>query len=247
VRDKIAIAAEHLRLAHSVAVLTGAGVSAESGIPTFRDALTGLWSKYDPTQLATPEAFARDAALVCRWYDERRLRCATKEPNAAHHALVAMERRVSEAGGSFTLITQNVDGLHARAGSRNLVEIHGSLSKWRCTGTGFEFEAGPEPFDEHPPRSASGHPMRPGVVWFGEALPARALARAMEALSACDLFVSIGTSAVVYPAAGFVHVARQAGAVTIEINAEATPISSDVDLAIHARAGEALPAIVAAW
>lgn len=225
--------------ADHIVVLTGAGVSAESGIPTFRDALSGLWSKYDPTELATPEAYLRDPAMVTRWYDERRLRCATCEPNPAHRALAALQ-----ASHHLTLITQNVDRLHARAGSRDVIEVHGSLFTWRCTRTGQEVDPPLEPFDTHPPLSACGAPMRPGVVWFGEMLPVDAIEAAQAALATCDLFMSIGTSALVHPAAGFIDLARHHGAATIEINADPTPITGEVDLSIQGRAGEVLPAIL---
>lgn len=231
-------AADMIQAAEHVAVLTGAGVSAESGIPTFRDALTGLWARYDPAQLATPEAFSRDPALVTRWYDERRLRCAACDPNPAHHALVTLQQ-----SRRLTLITQNVDRLHTRAGSLDVIEIHGNLFTWRCTRTGTEVEPPIEPFQTHPPLSEAGAPMRPGVVWFGEMLPARAMKAAHAALESCDLFMSVGTSALVHPAAGFVDLARHHGAATIEINADPTPITSDVDLAIQAPAGEVLPAV----
>lgn len=234
-------AAELLAGARSVVALTGAGISAESGVPTFRDALTGLWAKYDPAELATPEAFARQPRLVARWYDQRRMKCAACEPNAGHLALAAIERVVIAAGGSFTLLTQNVDRLHHRAGSGDPVELHGNLFVWRCTKTGEETEPPLERFAEYPPLSAAGHPMRPGIVWFGEALPAEAIERAEAATAACDLFLSIGTSAVVWPAAGFLHAAREAGARAIEVNAEPTQATGTVDVALHGPAGRVLP------
>src|SRR5215216_8205809 len=194
--QQLSAAAEHLRAARRVAVLTGAGVSAESGIPTFRDAMSGLWAKYRPEELATPEAFRRNPALVWRWYAWRHGLVSVAEPNAAHRALAEMERRVPD----FTLITQNVDGLHRRAGSRNILELHGSLERARCSrcdarqpfpaGSG---EGGP------PPCPACGAPLRPGVVWFGESLPEQALEAAFGAAQACDLFLSVGTSNLVQP------------------------------------------------
>lgn len=230
-----------LRDARSVVALTGAGASAESGVPTFRDALEGLWAKYDPEQLATPQAFARDPETVARWYDDRRVRVLQCEPNAGHRALAEIERDIESRGGRFTLITQNVDRLHHAAGSRNVVEIHGSLVLWRCTSCGAEREETGEAFDEYPPRCECGEVRRPGVVWFGEMLPEHALAAAEEALSDCDLFLSIGTSAVVQPAAGFAHGARAAGAVIAEINRDPTPLTDDADFSVLATTGEALP------
>ncbi len=242
----IARAAAAIRDARRIAVLTGAGASAESGVPTFRDAMTGLWSKYDPHQLATPEAFARDPALVTRWYDWRRCLVAACRPNAGHFALAALQRWAAGGGRAFTLLTQNVDGLHQAAGSTGVVELHGSIRTWRCTKTGEEVVPGPEPMTEFPVRTRAGGLLRPGVVWFGEALPEAALEAAARAAAECDVFLSIGTSAVVYPAAGLVHAATAAGATAIEINRDPTPISREVDVSIQGLSGEALPAIAAA-
>lgn len=242
VLDEIARA---LGQARAVAVLTGAGVSAESGIPTFRDALTGLWAHYDAHALATPEGFARDPALVTRWYDERRLACAGCRPNPGHYALAEIERQVEGAGGTFVLLTQNVDRLHQRAGSRNVVELHGTIWVWRCVDCGAEQEETGEAFGAYPPRCACGGLRRPAVVWFGELLPARALARAHAALEACDTFLALGTSATVEPAASFVHVVRARGARTIEINLETTPASEVSDYTVRGRTGEILPQIAA--
>jgi NAD-dependent deacetylase len=228
----------------SLTVLTGAGVSAESGIPTFRDALEGLWSRYRAEELATPEAFARDPEVVTRWYDERRSRCADCEPNPGHHALAELQRRVSDTGGSFVLLTQNVDRLHQRAGSTDVVELHGSLWQWRCTHCGDEREELDPPFDNYPPRCDCGGARRPGVIWFGEMLPARALDQAYRALQSCDLFLSIGTSAVVEPAASFVTLAAERGATTIEINLQPTPITDRVDHSLLGRSGELLPRLL---
>jgi len=243
-QSKLQRAAERLRFGERICVLTGAGVSAESGIPTFRDALQGLWAKYDPAELATPEAFERDPATVSRWYDERRLKTRGCEPNAGHRALAGLERRLAEGGRSLTILTQNVDRLHQRAGSREVVELHGSLHVWRCTETGAERELPSTPLKTHPMRTESGGLLRPGVVWFGETLPPEALRRAEEATSACDVFLSIGTSAVVHPAAGFCYAAKESGAFTIEINRDPTPVTELVDLALQGRAGEILPALV---
>jgi len=234
-----------LAAARRVVVLTGAGVSAESGIPTFRDALDGLWADHNPEDLATPEAFARNPELVSRWYDSRRLRCLACAPNAGHVALVRMQDTLERRGGEFLLVTQNVDRLHQRAGSRGVVEIHGSLMAWRCTRSGKEYEPGPQPFTEFPPRSPDGSPMRPGVVWFGEMLPRAALEASHAALSRCDLFISIGTSGVVHPAAGFVNIAARAGAQTAEINLQQTAISRWVNWSIMGNSGNVLPRLCA--
>jgi NAD-dependent deacetylase len=233
-----------LRAADSVAVLTGAGVSAESGIPTFREAQTGLWARYDPMDLATPEAFARDPALVTRWYDERRSRCAACRPNPGHLALSRLQRRLESAGKRFTLITQNVDRLHQEAGSRDPLELHGTLWVWRCTTCGEEREERKIPFPDHPPGCACGGIRRPSVVWFGESLPVGALSAARRAAESCELFMSLGTSSVVEPAASLGRVAAQAGAKTVEINLEETPLSSRVDISVRGTTGELLPRVL---
>lgn len=237
-----------LRAARGVVVLTGAGVSAESGIPTFRDAMEGLWARFDPMQLATPEAFARRPRLVSRWYDERRLQCAACAPNPGHLALAEMERRVSAGGGRFTLLTQNVDGLHRAAGSANVVELHGSIWRWRCLRCGLTREERGGAFGRYPPRCSCGGMRRPAIVWFGEQLPEEALEAADRALRSCDLFFSVGTSAVVQPSAGFIRMAKGRGAKTVEVNREETPISPLVDWPVRGRSGEALPGLVRrAW
>ncbi len=238
--------------ARKVVVLCGAGVSAESGIPTFRDALDGLWSRFDPLQLASPEGFAADPALVTQWYDHRRVQVATCQPNPGHHALAAMQHHVEAAGeagsgerGCFTLVTQNVDGLHQRAGSRDVIELHGSIHRWRCCECGRErLEQGPA-FDAYPPRcELCGGARRPGVVWFGELLPAQALATARQRAAECDLFFALGTSATVEPAASLILISAQSGARTCEINPEATPISPLATWSLRRRTGELLPPLV---
>jgi len=240
----IADIAELIAGADHIAVNTGAGVSAESGIPTFRDALEGLWAKYDPQELATPEAYARDPELVTRWYDERRQKVLACAPNPGHHALAQLEALFTERKRRFVLLTQNVDGLHVRAGSRNVVEVHGSLITWRCTKTGATYHDLPVPFDTYPPISDAGGPLRPGVVWFGESLPADALEASFEALSTCDVYLAIGTSGVVFPAAGFVEQARSAGATTVEINLDDTPMTRVFHHTLRGKSGELLPALV---
>ncbi|TVQ29881.1 MAG: NAD-dependent deacylase [Phycisphaeraceae bacterium] len=233
-----------LRDARSVVALTGAGVSAESGVPTFRDRMEGHWAKFDPMQLATPEAFAADPEMVTQWYDWRRRKCLDCAPNPGHIALAELEELLNARGGRFTLLTQNVDRLHHRAGSRNVVELHGSIHTWRCTESGREVEPGPEPFTEHPMKSEWGGLLRPGVVWFGEALPPAALDAAFEAMESCDFFLSIGTSAVVHPAAGLIQLARACDAKTVEINRDPTPITSMVDWSISGLSGEILPVLL---
>jgi NAD-dependent deacetylase len=239
----VAEVALRLREARYVAALTGAGVSAESGVPTFRDAQTGLWAKFDPRELATPGAFARDPKRVWDWYAERRAQAARVAPNAAHDALAAIERRVPR----FLLVTQNVDGLHARAGSRALVEIHGNIARVKCSRCAREAACDDAPGGATPPRCAHcGAFLRPDVVWFEEFLPAAALAAAEGAARACDLLLVVGTSAEVYPAAGLPDAARAAGACVVEVNPEATPLSARADYLLRGRAGAVLPALVAA-
>jgi NAD-dependent deacetylase len=243
---RVYMIAEKLRTAKSVVVLTGAGVSSESGIRTFRDTMEGLWKEFDPAKLATPEAFESDPELVTRWYDARRLGCLAAEPNPGHLALAAIENAVTSRGGNFTLFTQNVDRLHQRAGSKFVVEVHGSIMDWRCLETGELFEPGPEPFSEFPPKSpfASTSILRPNVVWFGEALPEAALMLAFDLLPKCDLFFSIGTSSQVYPAAGFVDIAAENEAFTVEINKDTTPASDRVNVSIQGSSSEILPRLL---
>ncbi len=208
-----------LRAAERVAVLTGAGVSAESGVPTFRDAQTGLWARYDPTQLATPDAFRRNPALVWDWYAYRRDLIAAARPNPAHYALAEMETLFPD----FTLITQNIDDLHRAAGSRAIIELHGNIRRVKCAGCGKATSAWDDS-REKPPRCVHcGGLLRPDVVWFGESLPPDALRRAVAAAERAQVFFSIGTSAVVEPAASLPRAARRRGALLVEINPEATP------------------------
>ena len=247
--------AARLASAREVAILTGAGVSAESGIRTFRDAadeatrtMAGLWKDFDPAKLATPEAFDADPALVTRWYDLRRRGCLAAIPNAGHVALADIQRRVEAGGGRFTLLTQNVDRLHHRAGSAGVVELHGSIIQWRCTLTGQKLTPDAAEFPALPcpsPFDARGL-LRPDVVWFGEMLPEAALDAAEAAIKSCDVFISVGTSAQVFPAAGFVRAASANGAFTAEVNREPTPISGLVDACLHGASGELLPRLLAA-
>ena len=231
---------EWLKEAKSVAVLTGAGVSAESGIPTFRGA-QGLWKQFRAEELATPEAFARDPKLVWEWYDWRRSVIAQAQPNAGHRALAETEARVPQ----FTLITQNVDDLHERAGSRNVLHVHGSIWTVRCVGCGFEQVDQRVPLTEIPPRHSCGGLLRPGVVWFGESLPQHVWAAAERAASESDLFLVIGTSAIVYPAAGLARIAKSHGARIVEINVAETPLASFSDEFLQGASGEVLPRLIA--
>ena len=230
---------QSLRGARSVAVLTGSGISAESGVPTFREAQTGLWSRYDPQQLATPEAFMNDPELVWKWYTWRRKLVGEADPNPGHQALVELEERAPE----FTLATQNVDGLHRRAGSRNVVELHGNILRTLCSAEMLEVEYD-SGGDSLPVCSNCGAPLRPGVVWFGEMLPAGAIESASEAAHGCDVFLSVGTSSLVYPAASLPHEALSGGATVVEVNLEETPLTRQVTHYVRGRAGEVLPALV---
>lgn len=235
--------AELLRVARSVVVVTGAGVSAESGIPTFRDALEGHWSRFNPRELATPEAFAENPARVTQWYDERRMAALACAPNAGHEALARIEQACTARGAAFVLLTQNVDKLHQRAGSRNVVEVHGSITRWRCSRTGECFDELPTPFPSYPPPSPSGGLLRPDVVWFGEALPDHALNAAAKALRECDLYFAIGTSGVVWPVAGFVLSAKAAGAATVEVNLTDTDATYEFGLTLRGPSGAVLTAL----
>jgi len=233
---------DRLRAAQRIVAFTGAGISAESGLSTFRDKQTGLWAKYRPEDLATPQAFQRNPRMVWEWYEWRRGVAANAEPNSGHHALAQIEA----ARPGFFLATQNVDGLHARAGSKNLVELHGNIRRTICFDHAHPAESWP-PTDEPPPRCAAcGSLLRPDVVWFGEPLRGDALARAQQAAVQCDLFLSIGTSTMVYPAAELPFVAGSSGATVVEINPDFTPLSKLADFVLREKAGTALPAIAAA-
>ncbi len=223
--------------ARSIAVLTGAGISAESGIPTFRGP-GGLWRSFRPEDLATPQAFQREPKLVWEWYDWRRSLIAQAQPNAGHLALVELERRTKH----FTLITQNVDGLHDRAGSRNILKVHGDIWTVRCASCGRERSDLREKIDPLPPRCECGGMERPGVVWFGESLPpGNVWARSEKAARDAELFLVIGTSALVYPAAGLIEFAKRGGAKVVEINIAETPVSTMADATLRGAAAEILP------
>jgi NAD-dependent deacetylase len=213
-------------------------VSAESGVPTFREAQTGLWSKYDPMELATPDAFERDPELVWRWYRWRRELVARAEPNAGHRALAELQSLLPR----LTLVTQNVDGMHQRAGSRNVIEFHGNIFTDRCFADGriVEVDAG----ESLPACPDCGGHVRPGVVWFGESIPEDALNDSFAAAADCDVFISIGTSSLVFPAAGLGDIARQAGAMTIEVNPNPTGQSESFTASLRGNAGTVLPQLV---
>jgi NAD-dependent deacetylase len=244
--DDVARVADALRHARRITALTGAGVSAASGIPTFRGA-DGLWQKLRAETLATPEAFANDPRLVWEWYDWRRQMIRDARPNAAHDVLARWTR--DHAG--FTLITQNVDGLHERAGAERLIRLHGSIWHVRCwqrcpTGRD-DWREDATPLPTLPPRCPHcGGLVRPAVVWFGEPLDP-AIVDAATAATACDVFLTIGTSSVVYPAAGLVHQARQRGALTVEINPDRTVATAAVDVALVGAAEAILPALDERW
>ncbi len=243
----IARARTWLRDAARVVVFTGAGVSAESGIPTFRDSLTGLWARFDPQRLATEAGFRADPALVWRWYAQRRAAVMNAQPNAAHAAIAAFEasrRRVD-------VVTQNVDGLHRRAGSGSVLELHGDITRVKCLeGCGapeaiaaaFDWRCDPR---EPPPCPRCGAPLRPDVVWFGELLPEAVLADAQAAAAACDAMLVVGTSALVYPAAELPALARRAGARLVVVDPHETAIDDIADARVHLPAAVALPPLLA--
>jgi NAD-dependent deacetylase len=229
-----------LRRTSSLVALTGAGASQESGLRTFRDAQHGLWAQYRPEDLASPEAFTRDPKLVWDWYAWRREAIKAARPNPGHYALVEIEKRIPR----FTLITQNVDGLHRMAGSRNLLELHGNLQRVRCSICSLPAEIWQEEADTVPHCEACGGLLRPDVVWFGEALPRDQLEAAVEAARSCQVFLSIGTSGVVQPAASLAYAARNRGAVIVEINLEPTPLTLKADFFLQGKSGEVLPQLV---
>jgi len=222
-----------------VAVLTGAGISAESGVPTFRGA-GGLWKEHKPEELATAEAFDRDPRLVWEWYDWRRGLIAKAAPNPGHKALVKLEIRKPR----FTLITQNVDGLHDLAGSGKILKLHGDIWRMRCTDCGANFPNRRVPLPKIPPHCACGGMARPGVVWFGEPLPDGMIKEAEHAAAAAQVFLVVGTSAMVHPAASLIPYAKQAGAKVVEINIEPTHATKMVDIALQGPSGELLPQLL---
>jgi len=243
--DRVIAAAQALARADDVLVLTGAGISAESGIPTFREAQTGLWARFSPQDLATPEAFARDPERVWGWYRWRRTLIARGGVNPGHRALAELE-----SCRPISIVTQNVDGLHAAAGSQDVTELHGNIWVERCTGCDVQATRPVAASDEHaalPRCSHCGAMTRPGVVWFGEMLPGAALERAQRLVRAADCVMVVGTSNQVYPAAALVEHAVAGAGLVIEINPETTAISESVDIRIGAPASLALPAILDHW
>jgi NAD-dependent deacetylase len=236
---QLARASDRLREAMRVLVLTGAGISAESGVPTFRGP-GGLWRDYRPEDLATAEAFERDPRLVWEWYDWRRQRVALARPNAAHEALVRLENRVPE----MLVVTQNVDGLHDAAGSRRVVELHGSLWRLRCVSCRAENEDRRPALPELPPLCTCGGLLRPGVVWFGEALPQQALFESITAAQRSEVVIVVGTSSVVYPAAALPQAAKSTGAFVIEVNPESTGLTPIADVSLRGTAAGIVPRLV---
>jgi len=233
--------------ARYLTVLTGAGISKESGVPTFRDALDGLWARYDPQQLATPDAFRADPGLVWRWYADRHRLIEAVQPNPAHYALVELEEIVPQV----VVITQNIDGLHRRAGSTEVVALHGNIHEFKCSA---DCQGDPTLVDvpnwadlsEPPPCPHCGALLRPNIIWFGEPLPTVALERAVEAAQLAEVMLVIGTSGLVSPAAQLPALAKDSGAVLIDLNSARDSITTIADLFIQEAAGIALPMIVQA-
>jgi NAD-dependent deacetylase len=219
-----------------VAVLTGAGISAESGMPTFRGE-DGWWRNYRAEELATPHAFARDPKLVWEWYDMRRKIIHDCKPNPGHEIIAKMEKHFDD----FQLITQNVDGLHRRAGNESVIELHGNLWRVRCTEEDKTFDFMEVPLSEVPPKCECGALIRPDVVWFGEMLPPNQLEGAFGAAESCQVMFVVGTSAIVQPAASIPVAAKQSGAHVVEVNLEPTPLTTLADYSFHGKAGEVLP------
>lgn len=239
-RKDIETVAEKLAAAKKVVALTGAGVSKESGIPTFRDALTGLWANYEPEKLATPQGFLADPPLVWQWYDFRRKKVQEVQPNPGHFAIAELQSLIPEV----VVVTQNVDGLHKRAGSSDIVELHGNIQEFFCFD---DRHPAVEivPFDlKEPPLCHCGSMLRPGVVWFNEALPTGALERANRLVRQADVVLVIGTSGIVYPAASLPFSASDAGAFVVEVNPDETPITEVADRFLQGAAGLLLPELI---
>jgi NAD-dependent deacetylase len=230
---------ERLAQAKSLLVITGAGISAESGIPTFRGA-DGLWKNYRAEELATLDAFERDPVTVWEWYDWRRGIIGKAEPNPGHLAIKELE----DMFGNFLLITQNVDGLHSRTGIKNMVEIHGNLWRVKCTREGKTSMLMDVPLKSIPPRCDCGAVLRPDVVWFGESIPSHALELSFSVLEQCDALIVVGTSGVVYPVASFPQTVKGNGGYVVEVNVEPTPISAIADASLYGNSGDILPMLV---
>lgn len=241
--EPIEAARERVQAARRIAVLTGAGMSAESGVPTFRDAQTGLWARFDPAQLASEDGFRADPALVWRWYASRRESVAQAEPNAGHLALALATGRYEQ----FSIVTQNVDGLHRRAGSLDVIEIHGSIARTICLARCGYAEDDPArvPSGEPPHCPRCGEWLRPGVVWFGEMLDAELLHAAEAAARECELMLVVGTSGLVHPAAGLPRIARRAGARVVVVNPAESDLDDIADTVIRATAAVTLPRLFA--
>ena len=239
---EIAKAYELINSSNEIVVITGAGISAESGIPTYRGE-EGLWRNYDPHELATPEAFFKNPKLVWEWYDSRRAIMKNAKPNPGHFAITALEKEKRD----FTLITQNVDGLHSVAGTRNVIEIHGSLWEIKCTETECEkLEKNYQvPMPELPPKcDACGAVMRPNTVWFGEIIPMERIDRCLFAIEQCDLLLIVGTSGVVEPVASMGLIAKKSEKPVVEINTDVTPGTGLYDASVTGKSGEILPLLV---
>jgi NAD-dependent deacetylase len=241
--EGLAAAARALRGASSVVITTGAGMSRESGIPTFREAQDGLWARFDPAELATEEAFRRDPGRVWSWYAHRLQAITACAPHAGHLAVARLQELLREV----TLVTQNIDGLHQLAGSRGVIELHGSIRRYSCLDRRHPAALRDDPAAEAPPPcDRCGSPLRPDVVWFGEILPEEAVSRAWEAAARCGVMLVVGTSGIVYPAAALPQVAREAGATVIEVNAAASGITPLADIFLQGPAGRLLPQLVRA-
>ena len=240
--QQMVAAAQYLTAARAMTCLTGAGVSAESGISTFRDSDTGLWSQFDPTQLASQQGFAADPSLVWRWYMERLNRISDVQPNPGHLALAELAKLLPD----FVPITQNVDDLHERSGSRWVLHLHGSISHYRCNGCREPYALSTQDrvADSPPVCPHCADLVRPDVVWFGEMLPSETLAQAQRAARRCDVMLVVGTSGVVYPAADLPYMAKENGATVIEVNPEQTPLTSLADVVLRGPSGEMLPRVL---
>ena len=243
--DRLNSAARAVARSARLVVFTGAGVSKESGIPTFREPEVGLWAQYDPMQLATPEAYLRDPVLVWTWYEHRFGTTTAAEPNPGHAAIAELER----LRPSVTVVTQNIDGLHQRAGSSDVIELHGSMNRFKCIHgrhCGYSFDDFADQ-EQKPPRCPEcGDLLRPEVVWFGEALPADAIDRAQHLCAGCDVMLVVGTSGVVFPAAAMPLIAQEAGATVIDVNPERDTLAARADIFLMGPGGEVLPQLVAA-
>ena len=243
-REEIVKAARCLGAAGGVVCLTGAGVSAESGVPTFRDAQTGLWSRFNAEELASPQGFERDPGLVWRWYMWRLEQLEAASPNPGHRALAELAGLCEQ----FLLVTQNVDDLHEQGGSKDVLHLHGSLFDFRCAACAapYQLRAEERRADSPPACGLCGGLVRPDVVWFGESLPWDAVEEAAAASHRCDVMLVVGTSGLVYPASQLPLIGRQAGATVIDVNPEPGPISAMADLFLQGRSGEVLPELAGA-